>query len=517
MFDFASFVQAAALVFSPTYMFFIISGVVLGIVAGILPGINGAIGMSLIIPFILGLPPAAALLMMLGLWGGENFGGGVTSILVHTPGSASGAATLLDGYPLSQRGEAGKAMGISCIASAFGWFVSALLLALLAIPLSTVALRFGPPEYFAVGIFGLSMVSSIGSRNVIKGFIAATLGLLIVTIGTDPFSGGSRFTFGRYELIDGISYLIVMIGVFALSESLVQVRDGRKVRHAAVDSKVNLPSWAEIKALIPTMTRSSLIGTFIGIVPGAGGTIAAFLAYDVAKRVSKKPEEFGHGSHEGIAAPETADNATEGGAMVPLLTMGVPGSGTAAVILAAMIMFGIRPGPELFQTQKVLVYSLFIGLLVGAVVLLVTGLLLTRWLALVVRMPQPLLVTIVTGMAFMAALTITGMLFDVRLLVVFAVVGYLMRKYDFPLASLILALVLGFMIETALRRSLIISDGSWIIFLQRPISAVLLFISLLSFATPLIRKMLVRPGARAAQPAARDGGNVTPTSRNDAT
>lgn len=488
MFDLASFLEAATAVFSLSYLLYIVIGVLLGIVAGILPGINGAIGIALILPFTLGLPPTGALLLMLGLWGGQNYGGGVTAVLIHTPGAASGAATLFDGYPLSRKGDTGKALGIICIASAVGWFVGALLLAFLGVPLSTVALKFGPPEYFAVGIFGLSMISNIGSTNPLKGFIAATLGLLIVTVGTDPFSGGSRFTFGRYELLDGISYLVVMIGVFAVSEVIVQISKGAAAVTAHGDMSAKLPSWKEIRALIPTMIRSSLIGTFVGTAPGAGGSIAAFIAYNEAKRFSKNPHEFGQGSHEGVAAPEAANNASEGGALVPLLTLGIPGSGAAAVVMAAMIMFGIRPGPELFETEKVFVYSILIGLLVGAVALLFAGLLLTRWLALVVRVPKPLLITAVTGMAFMAALTLTGLVFDVRLLLLFGVLGYLMRRFDFPAAPLILAMVLGFMIETSLRRSLILSDGSWLIFLTRPISVVLLVLALLSFVAPLVRR-----------------------------
>jgi len=484
--DFPSLLEAATAVFSLSYLLYITAGVVLGVVAGILPGVNGAIGIALVLPFTLGLPPAGALLLMLGLWGGQNYGGGVTSVLVHTPGAASGAATLFDGYPLSQKGFTGKALGIICISSAVGWFVGAVMLSVIGLPLSAVALRFGPPEYFAVGVFGLSMVSSIGTGNVLKGFIATVLGLLIVTVGTDPFSGGGRFTFGRYELIDGISYLVVMIGVFAVAEVMVQIRKvGEESRLRA--SSAELPSWAEVKSLVPTMLRSSVLGMLVGTAPGAGGSIASFIAYNEAKRFSKHPEEFGHGALEGVAAPEAANNASEGGALVPLLTLGVPGSGAAAVILAAMIMFGVRPGPELFATQQVFVYSVFLGLIVGSVVLLVVGLLLTRWLALVVRIPKPLLLTAVTGTAFMAALTLTGMVFDVRLLLLCAVVGYLMRVLDFSPVPLILAMVLGFMIETSMRRSLILSDGSWMIFWQRPISAVLLVLAIASFVVPLVR------------------------------
>lgn len=513
MLDVASLVAAASAVLSPSYLLYITAGVILGIVAGILPGVNGAIGIALVLPFTLGLPPAAALLLMLGLWGGQNYGGGVTSVLVHTPGAASGAATLFDGYPLSQKGQTGKALGVVCIASAMGWFVGAILLALLGLPLSTVALRFGPPEYFAVGVFGLSMVSSIGTGDTLKGFIATVLGLLIVTVGTDPFSGGGRFTFGRYELIDGISYLVVMIGVFALAEVMVQVR---KVGEAADVRRFSneLPSWQEVKSLVPTMLRSSILGTAVGLAPGAGGSIASFIAYSEAKRFSKHPEEFGHGSLEGIAAPESANNASEGGALVPLLTLGVPGSGAAAVILAAMIMFGVRPGPELFATQPVFVYSVFLGLLVGAVVLLVVGLLLTRWLALVVRIPRPLLMASVTGAAFMAALTLTGMVFDLRILLVCAVAGYVMRVLDFSPVPLILAMVLGFMIETSMRRSLILSDGSWAIFWQRPIAAVLLILAILSFTLPLVRGM--RRGLRGGDGAVNGGPDDGPSGQAEA-
>lgn len=492
MFDASAFLEALGAVFSLYYLFFIFLGVLIGIVAGILPGINGAIGISLILPFTFGLPPAAALLMMLGLWGGQNFGGGVTAVLVHTPGAASGAATILDGYPLSQRGETGKALGIICIASATGWFISAVLLSVMALPLAAVALRFGPPEYFAVGIFGLSMVASIAGTNVIKGAISTVVGLLIVTIGTDPFSGLPRFTFGRYELVDGISFLIVMIGIFALAEVLVQVSTATSARTVRTKYSPTLPTWGEIRRLIPTLLRSSVLGTVIGTAPGAGGSVAAFIAYNEAKRFSKKKEEFGRGSHEGLAAPEAANNATEGGAMVPLLTLGVPGSGAAAVILAAMIVFGVRPGPQIFETEPVLVYSLFIGLAVGAVMLLVLGLSLTRWLTYVMKIPPPYLVTGVTGISFIAVFAITGLMFDVYLLLFFGAFGYLMRRYDFPAAPLILAMVLGFLIETSLRRSLIISNNDWSIFFTRPISAAILTAAIISFFHPVIRGVVAR-------------------------
>lgn len=487
----AFILEALLNVLSPYTLFFLVLGVLIGIVAGILPGINGAIGISLILPFTFGMDPATALIMMLGLWGGQNFGGGVTAALIHAPGAASGAATLFDGYPMAQKGKAGKALGIICIASSVGWFLGTIMLALIAIPLAAFALRFSAPEYFAVGIFGLSMVASMATKNIFKGAIATLFGLAIVTIGTDPFSGLPRFNYGRWELMDGINFLVVMIGVFAVSEVLVQVQ---KPNVQAQMKKVSrdLPTWQEIRSLLPTMFRSAGIGMMVGTAPGAGGSIAAFIAYNEAKRFSKHPEEFGQGSMEGLAAPEAANNATEGGAMVPLLALGIPGSGAAAVILASMIMFGLRPGPQIFTEQPVLVYSLFFGLAIGSFVLLVVGLLLTPYLALVMRIPKPYLVTGIAGIAFMAAIAITGLMFDVRLVLLFGIVGYIMRKYDFPAAPMILALVLGFMIETTLRRSLIMSDGDWSIFWTRPIAATVLAAAILSFVYPVLREVMTR-------------------------
>jgi putative tricarboxylic transport membrane protein len=497
MIELAAIGEAFINVISPYTLFFLCLGVLIGIVAGILPGINGAIGISLILPFTFGMDPAVALIMMLGLWGGQNFGGGVTAALIHAPGAASGAATLLDGYPLAQKGHAGKALGIICIASAVGWFFSTILLALTALPLAAFALRFSAPEYFAVGIFGLSMVASLATKNIFKGMIATLFGLLIVTIGTDPFSGMPRLSFGRFELMNGINFLIVMIGVFAIAEVLVQVQRPA-VQEKIVRFSRQLPSWAEVRALFPTMLRSTGVGMMVGTAPGAGGSIAAFIAYNEAKRFSKNPQEFGQGSLEGVAAPEAANNATEGGAMVPLLALGIPGSGAAAVILAAMVLFGLRPGPQIFVTEPVLVYSLFFGLALGAVALLIMGLALTPYLALVMRVPKPYLLTGIVGIAFMAAFAITGLLFDVRLVLMFGVLGYIMRKFDFPPAPMILALVLGFMIETNMRRSLILSDGDWLIFFSRPISAVILGITLLSLTYPIVRTIIARRKASRA-------------------
>jgi putative tricarboxylic transport membrane protein len=495
MIEFAAIGEAFLNVLSPYTFFFLVLGVLLGIIAGIVPGINGAIGISLILPFTFGMEPAAALIMMLGLWGGQNFGGGVTAALVHTPGAASGAATLFDGYPLAQRGHPGKALGVICIASACGWFLSTILLAVTAVPLAAFALRFSAPEYFAVGVFGLSMVASMATKNIFKGAIATLFGLLIVTIGTDPFSGLPRFAFGRFELMDGINFLIVMIGVFAIAEVLVQAQKPwvqEEVRRISRE----LPTLAEVRMLVPTMLRSTGIGMLVGTAPGAGGSIAAFIAYNEAKRFSKTPEEFGSGALEGIAAPEAANNATEGGAMVPLLALGVPGSGAAAVILAAMILYGLRPGPRIFADEPVLVYSLFFGLAFGAIVLLVLGLLLTPYLALIMRIPKPYLVTGVAGVSFMAAMAITGLMFDVRLVLLFGIIGYVMRRFDFPPAPMILALVLGFMIETSLRRALIMSQGDWTIFFTRPISAVILTLAILSFLYPVIRSIRARQRER---------------------
>ncbi len=486
MIDFVSITEALFGVLTPYTLFFIALGVLIGIVAGILPGINGAIGISLIIPFTFTMDVTAAILMMLGLWGGQNFGGGVTSTLVHAPGAASGAATLFDGYPMAQKGQAGKALGIICVASAIGWFLSTIMLAVTAIPLAAFALKFSAPEYFAVGIFGLSMVASMATKNVFKGIISTLVGLAIVTVGTDPFSGTPRFAFGRYELIGGINFLVVMIGVFAIAEVLVQAQKPNEQSKFQAFSR-ELPSWAEIRALMPVILRSTGIGMLVGTAPGAGGSIAAFIAYNEAKRFSKTPEKFGTGHQEGVAAPEAANNATEGGAMVPLLALGIPGSGAAAVILASMIMFGIKPGPQIFTEQPVMVYSIFFGLAIASIMLLVMGLLLTPYLALVMRIPKPFLITGVAGIAFMAAMAITGLMFDVRLVLFFGVLGYVMRRLDFPAAPLILAMVLGFMIETSLRRALILSNGEWSIFFTRPISAIILTAAILSVLYPILR------------------------------
>ncbi|PWG65833.1 tripartite tricarboxylate transporter permease [Spiribacter halobius] len=499
MIDAAALAGALSTVFAVENLFFLCLGVVIGILAGILPGINAAIGITLVIPFTYGMEPVTALLMALGLWGGENYGGSVTSILVRTPGAASGAATIFDGHPLHEQGHSGKALGISCIASATGWFISTIILVLLAIPIAAFALRFGPAEYFAVGIFGLSMVSAVSGENLLKGFIATVVGLLLVTVGTDPFSGLPRFTFGQIELFEGIDFLIVMIGVFALSEVLVQAsRAAAEAERGAQRYSAELPSWAEIRSVIPTVLRSSVLGTFVGSAPGAGGSIAAFIAYGQAKNFSRHPERFGKGSLEGIAAPESANNATEGGALIPLLTLGVPGSGAAAVILAVMIINGIQPGPQVFEEQPVLVYSLFIGLAIGAFFLLFAGLFAARWLIYAVHTPRPYLVTGITGIACMGGLAISSSIFDLRLAVLFGLIGYLMRRCGFPAAPLVLAMVLGFLIETSLRRAMITADGDWTTFLTRPISATLLALAVASFFWPIVKGIRDRRRIQAA-------------------
>jgi len=363
-------------------------GVLGGMILGAMPGLTAPMGVALLIPFTYGMAPVPAITMLVSLYCGATFGGSIAAILVHAPGTPAAAATTFDGYPLAQKGQAGKALGMACISSAIGGLFSVVVLIMLAPLLAEVAIKFGPPEYFALSIFGLSMISSLGSKSVAKNLLGGTIGVFIACIGMDEISGFSRYDFGLTHLMDGVSFIPVMIGLFAATEIFRQAESG--VKKIVIDKKISgmLPTWKEIKSVKTTLTRSSLIGTFIGILPAEGGTVASFIGYNEAKRFSKTPEKFGTGCLEGIAGPECANNAATGGAMIPTMALGIPGSGTTAVILGALLIHGMRPGPLLFIQNADVVYAVFVGMFFANVIFLGLGLGGAKIFSQILRFPQ---------------------------------------------------------------------------------------------------------------------------------
>ncbi|HHW01403.1 MAG TPA: C4-dicarboxylate ABC transporter permease [Thermoanaerobacterales bacterium] len=464
----------------------------MGIIFGALPGINASMGVALLLPLTYGMSPIAALSMLLGIYTGAMYGGSITAILINTPGTTAAACTAFDGYKLAIKGKAGKALGMSNIASFIGGVFSLIVLMILAPLLAKVAISFGPPEYFALAVFGLSVITSLAGEHLVKGLLSGAFGLLLGTVGLDLINGSPRYTFGMYNLFDGISFIPVLIGLFAIAQVLLNAESKESIylRTKKIGFLEQLPSFSELKSVMVSILNSSVIGTFIGILPGAGATIASFICYNEAKRWSKHPEEFGEGSLEGVAAPEAGNNAATGGAMVPLLSLGIPGSETTAVLLGAFMIQGISPGPLLFRDHIDVVYGIFAGLILANIAFLIMGLISVNFFVKVIQIPNRILYPLIIALAFVGAYSVKNSLFDVGLMLLFGIVGYFMKKLEFPTAPVVLALVLGPMAEGSLRRAMIMSHGSWAIFVQRPITLVLLLLTLFSLFFPFLREKL---------------------------
>lgn len=465
-------------------------GVLMGMLFGALPGINASMGVALLLPLTYGMSPISGLTMLLGIYCGAIYGGSITAVLINTPGTTAAACTTFDGHKLAQQGKAGKALGMATISSYIGGTFSVIVLIVLAPVLAKVALKFGPPEYFALAVFGLSIITSLAGDSFVKAIISGVFGLMIATVGMDMMNGTPRYTFNQVALLDGFSFIPVLIGLFAVSQVLINVETSRSL--SMKDTKILglLPSLKELKSVGPTIARSSVIGTFVGILPGAGATISSFICYNEAKRWSKHPEEFGNGSLEGVAAPEAGNNAATGGAMVPLLSLGIPGSETTAILLGAFMIQGISPGPLLFRDNIHVAYGIFAGLLLANLAFLIIGLFGVKLFVKILQIPERILMPMIISMAFVGSFAVKNSLFNVGIMLAFGLIGYFMRKLKFPITPVVLALVLGPMAEASLRRALILSGGSWLIFVQRPITFTLLVVTVISVMFPIIREKM---------------------------
>lgn len=456
------------------------AGLIAGIFVGALPGLTATMGVALLVPLTYWLEPVPAMMVLLGVYVGAMYGGAIPAILIRTPGTPAAAATAFDGYPLAQQGRAGAALGMACITGVIGGVFSTLVLMFASPAVAQFALKFGPPEYFALAVFGLTIIASLSVHSLTKGLLMGIFGLLLATVGMDPITAVPRFTFGRQELLDGIPFIAVLIGVFALAEVFYQVsRNEEKQVPVAQWGRV-LPTAQEMKQVMPATSLSCMSGTMLGALPGVGGDVAAFVAYDHAKKLSKAPERFGEGSMEGLAAAECANNSVTGGAMIPMLTMGIPGDSVTAVLLGAMMMHGLKPGPELFQKEADLVGAIFMGLLIANLLVLPIGLLGAKLFAQTMRLPRQYLLPLIIVLCVIGAYAINNSFFDVGIAFLFGVVGWWLKRWDFPLGPLVLGLILGKMVEENLRRSLILSGGSPLIFLTHPIALVLLLGAVLS-------------------------------------
>lgn len=484
-------------------IFAAIGGVAWGIIGGALPGISPSIALALLLPFTYGMDPITAIVLLGATYVGAEYGGSIPAILINTPGTNAAAATVVDGYYMHRQGRGGEALGISLQSGVVGGLFGLIFLIVFTEPLSRVALSFNFPAYFALGVLGLSVIVSLSNGSLIKGMIAATLGLMIATVGTDPLSGVTRFTFGEAELLTGIEYVIVMVGVFAMSELMMTANTPDWGKTDQTQTRIKLPSFAKWRKLWRAQGIGSGVGIFEGVMPGAGGSIAAFMSYNEAKRWSSEPEKFGKGSEEGIAAPEAANNAVACTALVPVLSFGIPGSNSAAILMGGMLIHGLTPGPMLFQKEPEFVYGLFGGLAVANVSQLFLGILMMTPALWLVNRPKPYLMAAIFALVFSGIYSIHESTYDLYLVLGFGLMGYLLRVFGFPFLPLVLGLVLGYLVEANYRRSLELTAGDHRIFWETPISAGLLITAAIFVLGSAVRDILM---ARKAARAVAEGG-----------
>lgn len=473
---------------TPYNLLFCFLGCLMGTLIGVLPGIGPSAGVAILVPLTFGLPPVTAFITMAGLFYGTMYGGSTTAILMNVPGEAASVVTCLDGYRMARNGRAGPALGMAAFASFIAGTFAIVLLTFTAIPLVTAALAFGPPEYFALAFMGLTLVTSLTGQSLLKGLMSAVFGIIIACVGVDAMSGQMRFTYGQIYLLDGLGFVNVAVGLFALSEVMVNIEKPTTEVYTRVKLKLSalLPSRKDWEDSYGALARGSIIGFIVGVLPGTGPTIASFIAYAAEKRFSSHPQKFGTGVIEGVAAPEGANNAAAQGSFVPMLTLGIPGSGVTAILLGALMVHGLRPGPMLMQNNPEFVWGLIASMYVGNVMLLILNLpLIGVWVQLL-RIPYKIIMPLIVTISLTGIYATETTIFDLWVMLAFGVIGYLMRKLDFPLAPVVLAVVLGPLVENSLKQSLVMSSGSLAIFFTRPISSVLMIVSLLSLFAPFI-------------------------------
>jgi putative tricarboxylic transport membrane protein len=486
----------------PMVFLFLLGGVAVGLVVGSIPGLNDSITLAVLIPVTFSLDPDYAFPLLVGVYCAACYGGSIPAILLRIPGTASSVVTALDGYAMAQKGQAGLALGIATTSSIFGGVTSSLILLFFAPVLASYALKFGPPEYFALALLGLSTVAGMSGGNVVKSLIVCVIGLVISTVGISPLTGYPRFTFDSPNLYDGIPFIPMLIGLFGVTSVLElaeticadrqKSRNGERVEaHIPKIGRI-LPDWAMVKRLLPTWTMSSAIGNVIGIIPGAGMLMAIYMAYDQASR-RNKDKKFGTGVPEGVAAAEAANNAVVASSMVPLLSLGVPGNSTSALFLGALLIQGLRPGPSLFTETPEIAYLIVVSFLVANIIMGPMGLLLGRTLSrLIFKLPREALGAAISVLCLTGAFAVGNSVFNVWVALAFGLLGYAFNKCDLPHSPLILAVVLGAMMERGLFQSLSLSHGSLSIFVTRPISLVLLLGALFFMVSPLIKRLYLR-------------------------
>jgi putative tricarboxylic transport membrane protein len=483
---FHSMVMGFQVALHPANLFFCFMGVLIGTLVGVLPGLGPVAAISLLLPTTFHVTPVSAIIMLAGIYYGAMYGGSTTSILVNIPGEAASVVTCLDGYKMARQGRAGPALGIAAFGSFIAGTIGVIGLMLIAPPLAEMALKFGPPEYFSLMIMGLTVLTFLASGPMWKALLMAAFGLFLGCIGMDTLMGATRFTFDILELSDGVGLVPVVMGLFGISEVLLNVE--QVMERSIFETKIKnlLPTLKDWADSIGAILRGTVIGFFLGVLPGGGAVISSFVSYAVEKKVSKHPEKFGTGVIQGVAGPESANNAATGGAFIPLLTLGIPANAVMAILLGAMMIHGMQPGPLLVKEQPGLFWGAITSMYLGNVMLLVLNLPLIGLWVKILKVPYPILFPLILLFCLIGAYSLNNSIVEVLIMVIFGLIGYLFKKFEYEGAPLVLALVLGPMLETALRRSLLLSAGDPMIFLTRPISAALMVISFFLLSYPLV-------------------------------
>ncbi len=489
----------------PSVLFFLLAGVMLGTLIGALPGLSATMGVALVTPITFWLDKTDGFAMLMGLWNAAIFAGGITAILINTPGTPASITQAWDGYPLYKQGKGGLALGINVIFSFIGGMISIILLILLAEPIARFTVKFGSAEYTMVALFGMTMMIAVSGNDVLKGLILGALGLLLSTIGIDPLVGTKRFTFGNVSLLAGIDFIPVMIGIFGLAEVFFQIynynkkhdEEEREARKVNLNLGRVLPSFKQMKEWTPRCVIAALVSVIVGAIPAAGGDIASIICWGNSKRLSKHGEEYGHGSLEGLAVSSTANNGVIGGAMTTMLTLGIPGDSTTAILLGSLMMYGLTPGYKMFTEAAQFTASIMILMVVANIVFLVFGLVTAKASAKLLNLSQPTVWAAVTALCVVGTYAINCRFLDVIIMLIMAVLGFFLKVYKFPDGPLVLGLLLGVTMEKNARRALAISMGKWSYFLTQPISCVLFIMIIITFCIPIVSSIVKKKKAKA--------------------
>ena len=490
-------------VLEPLNLLVLLIGVVLGLLVAVLPGLTLVMGVVLALPFTYSMDVIPAIVLLTAMYVSGTYAGAWTSILFRVPGEPIDVPLLWDGYPMARKGQAAEALGWTLIAAFTGGMVAGIVMVLLSQPIAKIALTFSTPEYFAILLFGLASVVSLGGSSLANALISLFIGLIIATVGVDDTYGTHRYTFGINILTDGIDYLVVMVGAYGLGEVFTRLEQGFKSQPLeAVDQiRTRLPAWAEISKFKSTFARSSLTGIIVGLVPGAGATVASFLSYGLEAQYGRRKERMGTGIAEGVIAPQTAATASVGGAIVPLVTMGIPGSGATAIILGAFLLHGLQPGPQVFQTSSHIVYAMFASVFLGIAFMCVIGFFTTKYMVKVLDLPEVIVSAYVVMCCLLGAFAARNNLTDVWLMVIFGIAGYVFERFRFPITPLVLGVILGPLAENNFMTTMISFNNDWTVFFTRPIAGPIMIVALITLIYPLVRQARQQARAVADWPA----------------